>query len=106
MHGDVVHHFLEVFRTRHKVALAVDFEQDSDFASSMNVAGDRSFASHTGSLLGGDRHATLAEQDHCLFQIAFGFSQRLFAVHHWRSGFFPELFHLICGNIHGRCAHC
>ena len=50
-------------------------------------------------------HLNLAQQYDRLLQIALGFRKRVLAVHHRRSGLFPELFHLGSGNIHGRCTH-
>jgi len=68
----------------------------------MNIDGDRSsLVTRVPSLAATETHA--AEQITACSRSAFGFSQRLFAVHHWRSGFFPELFTWFVGNIHCRC---
>src|SRR6266704_1863799 len=48
---------------------------------------------------------SLTQQDDGLLEVALGIGERLLAVHHGRSGFLAELFHLVCGNIHSSCAH-
>ncbi len=94
VHGDVVHEFLEVLGAGHEIAFAVDFDQHADLAAGVDVVADRAFAGHAGRLLGSDGYALLAQQDHRLFEVALGFGQSLLAIHHGRSGFFPELFYL------------
>ena len=105
VHGDVVHQFLEVVGAGDEIALAVNFHQHANLASGVDVAGHRAFAGHAGRLLRRHRNTLLAQNDDRLFHVALGFGQGLFAIHHWRSGLFPELFHLRCRNIHGSCAH-
>ena len=105
MHGDVVHQFLEVIGAGHKVTLAIHFDEHADLASGVNVAGDGAFLGHAARLLAGHGDSLLAQQHDRLLQIALGFGEGLFAIHHRRSGLFPELFHLGSRNIHGSCAH-
>ena len=99
VHGDVVDQFLEVLGARHEIAFAVHLDQHANLAAGMNVVGHRAFAGHARRFLGCDRHALFAQQDNRLLQVAFGFGQGLFAIHHGRSGFFAELFYLGCRNV-------
>ncbi len=105
MHGDIVHQLLEVFGARDEIALAIYFDEHTDLAAGMNVAGHRSFAGHARRLLGRNRNALLAQNHDRLIHVAFGFGQGLLAIHHGSSGLLPEVFHLCRGNIHCRSTH-
>src|SRR5205085_6204001 len=85
--------------------LAVYLHQHPDFAAGVNVAGYRSFAGHPRRLLLHRGGALLTEDDYRLLHVALGLYQGLLAVHHWRSSFLPELFHMCCGNIYCSSAH-
>jgi len=56
---DVLDEFAEVFITRDKVCLAVDFHQDAEFAAVVDVAGDTAFVGCASRFLAGDRDALL-----------------------------------------------
>src|SRR5581483_1034054 len=60
VHGNIVHQLLELFGAGNEVTLAVDLKQHPDLAASMNVAGDRAFASHASRLLGRRSNALFA----------------------------------------------
>ena len=80
-------------------------EEHADLAPGMDIAGNGSLAGYTRGFLGRNRDATLAEHDDGLLHVALGFGQGLLAIHHGRTGFFPELFYLIRRDIHSRCTH-
>ncbi len=100
-----MHQLFEVFGARHEIAFAIDLDQHADLAAGMNVVANRTFAGHARRLLGRDRNTLLAQHDDRLLQVAFGFGQGLFAIHHRRSGFFAELFYLCSRNICHSSAH-
>jgi hypothetical protein len=105
MHRNVVYQFLEVIGARYKVAFAIDFDKNTDLASGVDIARDSPLFGHAAGFLAGNGDSLLAQKDNSLLQITFGFGECVFAVHHWRSGLFPELFHLSGRNVHGRCTH-
>jgi hypothetical protein len=106
VHGDVVDQFLEVFGARHEIAFAVDLDQHANLAAGVNVVAHGTFAGDARRFLGCDRNALFSQHDDRLLQVAFGFGQGLFAIHHRCSGFFAELFYLGSRNIcHSRGAH-
>jgi hypothetical protein len=94
VHGNVVHQLLEVLGASHEIALAVNLHEHADLAAGVDVAGHRAFAGHAGCLLRRHGNTLLAQDHNRLFHVALGFRQGLFAIHHWRSGLLPELFHL------------
>src|SRR6266446_2420876 len=71
----------------------------------VNVVTHGTFACHTRRFLGCNRNSLFAQHDNRLFQIALGFGQGLFAVHHRSSGFVAEFFNLGSGNICHSGAH-
>src|ERR1700690_222864 len=62
VHSDVMHQFLEIVGAGDKVALAVNFDQNADLASGMDVARDCALLGHAAGLLAGHRTALLAQQ--------------------------------------------
>ena len=100
-----MHQLFEVIGARHEIAFAVDLDQHANLAAGVNVVAHRTFAGHTRRFLRGHGNALFAQHDDCLFQVAFGFGQGLFAIHHRRSGFFAELFYLCSRNVCHSSAH-
>ena len=99
MHGDVLEQLLKILRPGDKVALAVDFDQHADFAPGMNISADGAFGGVARRLLGGGRHALLAQNHNRLIQVALGFLKRVAAVHHRRASLLAKLLDLCGGDI-------
>ncbi len=91
LHGQVLHQFLKVIGARHEIGFAIDFDQHADLRAGMNVVADHALLGRARRLLRRRGDAGLAQDDLCLAQVSLGLDQRLLALHHPRSGAFPEL---------------
>ena len=67
MHGDVLEELLEILGAGDEVGLAVDLDEDADFAAGVDVLADRAFVGGAGGFLLGGGHAALAQDDEGLF---------------------------------------
>src|SRR4051812_39557993 len=105
VHGDVVQQFLEVFGAGDEIALAVQLKQHADFASGMDVAGDRSLIGAARGLLARRGNTFLTQDDYRLLDVTIGFGERVLAVPKWSAGFIAQLLHHFRVDVHGSSAH-
>ena len=90
--GDFVDEGLEVFVFGNEVGLAVDFEQDAGSGVGVDAGGDDAFVGGAVGLGAGLDDAPLAEELDGGFDVAVGFGEDFFAVHHAGVGFVAEFF--------------
>jgi len=95
----------ETLVARHEVRLAVHFQQHAELAAMVNVAGDAAFLRGAKGFLAGHGDAFLAEDFFRLGDVAAGFLQRLFAVHHAGAGLFTKGFDEFGIDLHGCSTH-
>ena len=79
---------------RHKIRLAVHLHEHAEPSIRRDVLGDGAVLGVARGLHIGGRLALLAQNAHGVVEVALGFHERLFAVHHARAGHFPELAHV------------
>ena len=89
----------EQFVARHKIRLAVHFHQHAEFSVGRDVLGDGAFLGLARGFHGGGRLAFFAQDVHGGVEVAFGFDERLFAIHHARAGHFAELGNVSSSNF-------
>src|SRR5581483_822667 len=104
LHRDVFEQGLKFRRARNEVGLAVDLHQHADLAARMNVRSHRPVRRHTFGLLCRRRQSFLAQVVDRPGHLPAALGKGLLAVHHSRSGLFPELFYRACADFHGHQA--
>ena len=90
--GDVADEGLEVFVFGNEVGFAVHFEQDAGSGVGVDAGGDDAFVGGAVGHCRGLGDAALAEQLDGGFDVAVGFGEDFFAVHHAGVGFVAEFF--------------
>ncbi len=105
VHRDVFEQFLKVGSAGHKVALAVELDQHSDFAAGVNIGAYRALVGSAGGFLLRRGHAALAQHHERLFDVAFRLLQSLEAIAHGRAGLLTQLFHQLGINFFAHCRH-
>jgi len=90
--GDVFDEVAEAVVAGDEVSLAVDFDEDAEFASVVNVAGDAAFVGGTRGFLVGGGDAFFAKDLFRLTGVALGFDEGVLAVHHTGAGFVAQVF--------------
>ena len=98
VHGYIVYKLLEIVGLGNEVGLAVDLEQNADFAAHMDIGINYTFGSYTGRLLGGRGKALLAEILHGLVHIAIGLNKRALAVHHAGAAHLTQGHYVFCSK--------
>ena len=96
--SDAANESLEVIVLGNEVGLAVDFEQEAGFAASRDACGDGAFVGFAVSFFGSFGNAFFAQQGDGGIDVAIGFFERAFAVHHARVGFVAEFFNSSSSN--------
>ena len=99
--GDFTDEGLEAFVFRDEVGFAVDFNEETGGGSAIDAGGDDAFVGGAVAHFGGFQDAPLAEELDGGFDVAVGFGEDFFAVHHWGVGFIAEFFDN-CGGDHGK----
>ena len=93
--GDLKRHVLnegaEALVAGDEVGFAIDFDQHADLVADVNVGADDAFLGFATGLLRRGGCAFFAEDRFGGGEVALGFDERLFAIHHARVGFFAEL---------------
>ena len=97
---DVFHERAEVFVLCDEIGFAIHFHQDADFTLQMNVGSDDAFLGRARRFLARAGDAFRAQDRFRLFQVAIGFRERTFAVHHTGVGFFAELLNELGIDFH------
>ncbi len=103
--GDVRDEGDKAFVARDEIGLAIHFHQHAEFAAVMNVAGDAPFIGGPAGFFVRHVDALLAQDHLGLVEVAFGFHQGLFAIHHARAGLFAQGLYQFGVDIHGCRAH-
>src|SRR2546426_6000876 len=91
LHRQVLHELLELGGLGHEVRLAVDLDQDADFAPRMDVGADRAVRGRAGGLLRRLGEPPLAQQTERAVEVAGRLAERLLAVEEPRPRLLPEL---------------
>ncbi len=80
VHGHVVAKLFEGLGAGNEIALAVNFDDNADFAAGMNIMADQAFGGFARSFLGGGSLTLLAQNVDGLFDVAVGFDERGAAI--------------------------
>ena len=103
-HGQEAHEALELVVAGNEIRFRVDFDDSADVA--LGDDADQTVGGDPARLLGSFRQALLAQPIDGGFDIARGFRQRGFAVHHASAGLIAQLFHEARGNSRHEYTHC
>lgn len=95
MEGDVLDELTEVIVAGDEIGFAIHLDQDADLPTHVDVGSDDAFFGFASSFLGGGKVEFFAEDFFAFFEVAFGFFEGAFAVHHARIGFFAEQFDVL-----------
>src|SRR6267143_1248064 len=96
---DVFDEAAEIFVLGHEIGLAIDFNQHANFALQMNIRGDDALLGHARRLLARARDSFGSQNRFRFGEVATGFGQSAFAIHHSRVRFFAELLDQLWINI-------
>ena len=94
--SDVFDEIAEDFVFGNEVGFAIDFDEDADFAGEVDVGSNGAFLRFARGLLACAGDAFLAEKILGGGEIATGFGEGFFTIHHPRVGFFAEFFDESC----------
>ena len=100
VHRDVLHQRLKLVTACREVGFGIDFDEDAELPSGMNVVSDHAFSGNSGGFLLGGSQALLSQNDDGRFHIALRFDERVLAVHHACAGFLAEIFHVFRVDLH------
>ena len=95
---NILSQFHEISILSHKVSFTLQSNDNSTVTGSFSQ--NATFRSFTFRTLSSNSLSFLTDNFHCLVEIAFSFSQRVFAIHHTSSGHFAQL-----GNISHTYSH-
>ena len=90
--GDASNKGLEAFVFRNEVRFAVHFQQQAGSGTRVDAGGDDAFLGSAVGHLAGLHDAALAEELDGGFDVAVGFGEDFFAVHHGGAGLIAEFF--------------
>src|SRR3954470_10686996 len=101
VHRDVVQQLFEIVSAGNEVALAIELEQHSDLAASMDIARHRPFICASRSFLASRGYPLLAQNNHRLLDVAVRLGKSILAVANGGAGLVAQLFNHLCVNVHG-----
>ena len=99
LHRQIVHQLLEILGAGHEIGFAVHFDQHAQLRAGMDVAPMTPCLVVRAAFFAADAMPRLRKITSASDEIALGFDQRALALHHPRSGAFPELLYHLCGDI-------
>src|SRR5690606_24082627 len=91
---------LELLVAGDKVGFAVDFGHGARSFVGGQPGADEAFCGDASGFFGGSGSAGFLQNFDSGIEIAIGFLESFFAVHHTRAGNFSKLFNLLCSNRH------
>jgi len=98
LHRDILREILEFIASGDKVGFAVDFYQDTDLRTSVNVREDTAFGGDAALLLVRRGHALDAQPLLRFLDVTVVFNQSFLAIHHTCTGHLSELFNRSRGD--------